>query len=174
MSELEAKEKPPESKTWPQCCKDCTHDFQNKETIPDSNELLNIFLIVLGCLTIVYGINYLFPGLIPGFADIVLALGPEALSFISTLGTVMGWTLLILGIFALLAGIGMFQEQEWAWGMALMVLTFIIANTLATVIGYFGGGVQWWTSWGAWLQIVSLVFAVIGIPWLLATKARYR
>ena len=166
MSDMDVKEKPPESKSWPACCEDCTHDFQNKETIPDSNELLNIFLIIIGILTTLYGINYYFPGLIPGLGPFIG--NPEIVAFMSVLGSSM----VILGGFALLAGIGMFQEQEWAWGMALMVLTFIIVNTLTTVIGLFS--TTWWASFGAWLQIVSLVFAVIGIPWLLATKARYR
>ncbi|NVM28790.1 MAG: hypothetical protein HWN65_08100 [Candidatus Helarchaeota archaeon] len=163
----ETEQTPPKSKEWPMCCKeDCTHDFQNKVDIPDSNELLNTFLIIIGILTTLYGIHYYFPDIVPWLA----AIGSIEPTLIGILGTSM----IILGGFALLAGIGMFQEQEWAWGMALMVLVFIIVNTIATVGGYLVGGVAWWSSWGAWLQIVSIIFAVIGIPWLLATKARYR
>ncbi len=161
-------EKPPEKKSWPDCCEECTHDFQNKATVPDSNELLNIFLIALGILTIIYGINYYFPWLIPGLEAVT---GNEAVA--AFLG-VLGNSMIILGGFALLAGIGMFQEQEWAWGMALMVLVFIIANTIMTVINLIMGGTQWWLNWAAWIQLVSVVVAIIGIPWLLATKARYR
>jgi uncharacterized integral membrane protein len=59
-------------------------------------------------------------------------------------------------------------------GMALMVLVFIIANTISTVINYIIGGTFSVTNIIMWLQIISIVFAIIGIPWLLATKARYR
>ena len=56
MDELSAGE--PKTKKWPDCCNDCTHEWQSLELTPDSNELLNIFLIVLGGLTILYGLLY--------------------------------------------------------------------------------------------------------------------
>lgn len=157
----------PSKKTWPDCCGECTHDWQSKALTPDSNELLNIFLMILGGLTVLYGLFLYFPEIFPFLGGLV---NPAVLTFMGVLGSSM----LILGAFALLAGIGMFKEQEWAWGMALMVLVFIIANTVTTVISYITGGTFDWGNIGMWLQIVSLVFAVIGIPWLLATKARYR
>lgn len=158
----------PNKKTWPDCCKECSHEWQSKALIPDSNELLNIFLMILGGLTLTYGIFYYFPGMFPWLQDITT--NPDFQTFIGVLGS----SNVILGVFALLAGIGMFQEQEWAWGMALMVLTFIIANTLSTVIAMVAGGSFDWANIGMWLQLVSIIVAVIGIPWLLATKARYR
>jgi len=54
-----------------------------------------------------------------------------------------------------------------------VVLTFIIANTLTTIIAYIVNGTFDWVNLGMWLQIVALGFALVGIPWLLATKARY-
>lgn len=158
----------PKNKAWPECCKDCTHEWQSKELTPDSNELLNIFLMILGGLTILYGLFYYFPSTF-AFLGVVVT-DPSMVTFMGVLGT----SNIILGAFAFLAGIGMFKEQEWAWGMALMVLVFIIANTLSTVIGFLIGGVAWWLSIGNWFQLVSIVFAILGIPWLLATKARYR
>jgi cytochrome b subunit of formate dehydrogenase len=157
----------PKQKSWPECCADCTHDWQSKELTPDSNELLNIFLMILGGIAILYGLMTYFPAIFSGLSIIFT---PEVLAFMGVLGT----SNLILGAFALLAGIGMFKEQEWAWGMALMVLVFIIANTISAVINYIIGGAFNWQNIIMWLQIISCVVAVIGIPWLLATKARYR
>ncbi|MHA1264480.1 MAG: hypothetical protein ACTSRS_04515 [Candidatus Helarchaeota archaeon] len=157
----------PSKKSWPECCDECTHDWQSKALTPDSNELLNIFLIILGGLAIFYGLMTYFPQL---FAGIGITLPAEVLAFIGTLGT----SYFILGIFAFLAGIGMFKEQEWAWGMALMVLSFIIASNISAIISYVIGGTFDITNVIMWLQFVSIAFAVIGIPWLLATKARYR
>jgi len=167
MSDKDVGAGEPKEKKWPECCEDCTHDWQSKELTPDSNELLNIFLLILGGLTCLYGLFYYFPDLFPWLENITT--NSDFQTFIGVLGT----SNIILGVFALLAGIGLFQEQEWAWGMALMVLTFIIANTLQTVITTIAGGSFSFANIGFWIQIISLAFAVIGIPWLLATKARY-
>ena len=157
----------PSKKSWPECCDDCTHDWQSKALTPDSNELLNIFLIILGGLAIFYGLMTYFPAI---FAGLGIPVPAEVIAFINTLGT----SYFILGIFAFLSGVGMFKEQEWAWGMALMVLTFIIATNIGAIISYIVGGTFDVANVIMWLQIVSIAFAVIGIPWLLATKARYR
>jgi hypothetical protein len=153
----------PDKKKWPDCCLDCTHNWQSKDLTPDSNELLNIFLMVLGGFTILYGLFQQFPDLFPWLTG--LASNPDFQTFVGVLGGMH----IILGGFALIAGIGMFREQEWAWGMSLMVLTFIIANTIMTIISTPFD----WANIGFWLQLLSLGFAIIGIPWLLATKARY-
>jgi hypothetical protein len=155
----------PKSKSWPECCKSCTHEWQSKELTPDSNELLNIFLMILGGLAILIAFMGYFPTIFAG-----ITLPPDVIAWISVLGP----SSIIMGGFALLAGIGMFKEQEWAWGMALVVLIFIIANTIGFVINLVMLGAFDWTSIIFWLQLVSVVFAVLGIPWLLATKARYR
>ncbi|HUX99435.1 MAG TPA: hypothetical protein VMV49_07780 [Candidatus Deferrimicrobium sp.] len=157
----------PKQKSWPECCEDCTHQWQAKELTPDSNELLNIFLMILGGLCILFGLMIYFPEIFSGLAIIFPA---EVMAFMGILGT----SQLILGGFALLAGIGMFKEQEWAWGMALMVLIFIIANTISAVINYIITPPFQWDNIIMWIQIASCVIAAIGVPWLLATKARYR
>ena len=100
----------PSSKKWPDCCSECTHDWQSKELTPDSNELLNIFLMILGGLAILYGLMTYFPAIFSGLGAIFT---PEVMAFMGVLGT----SNLILGCFAFLAGIGMFKEQEWAWGI---------------------------------------------------------
>ena len=99
----------PKKKSWPDCCEECTHDWQNKATLPDSNELLNIFLIVLGGLTIIFGIFHFFPDI---FAFMGIGIVEPAAQ---TLLGVFGSRMLILGGWTLIAGIGMFQEQEYVY-----------------------------------------------------------
>ncbi|MFX1295705.1 MAG: hypothetical protein ACFFD2_12745 [Promethearchaeota archaeon] len=54
-----------------------------------------------------------------------------------------------------------------------MVLTFIVINTVSTFISTISGGTFSLANIGFWLQLLALGFAILGIPWLLATKARY-
>ena len=152
----------PASKKWPDCCNDCNHEWQSKELTPDSNELLNIFLMILGGLSVLYGIVLYFPDLLPFLSGITT--NPDFQMMVGVFGS----SNIILGGFAFIAGVGMFKEQEWAWGMSLMVLTFILANTLTTLIS-----TGFAFSFGLIIQIISIACSVIGIPWLLATKARY-
>ncbi len=168
MSKIKKRtEEEPPNKTWPECCDQCVSDYKNKETLPDSNELLNIFLIVIGGITIIYGLSYYFPYLFPWLQDLIT--NPDFQTYFTVLGSVN----IILGCFAIISGIGMFQEQEWGWGMALMVLVFIIVNALITLINILVGGSFSLDNVSFWIQIISLPFAALGIPWLLGTKERY-
>ena len=84
----------------------------------------------------------------------------------------------VLGAFCLIAGIGMFQEQEWAWGMAIVLLSVIIVTTGGAVISSIvtpiisSATFNFW-SWAFWIQLIAVSFAALGILWLLATKSRY-
>jgi len=146
----------------------CIHEFKDGTTLPDSNELLNIFLIILGIFYILQGIMYYFPWIFSfGTAGNLMSTLIGDPNFAAFAGTLSG-NYFVIGGGAFLAGVGMFQEQEWAWGMALIILGIIIAGSIIGVIfGFAITSVIWW------LQVLSLAFAAIGIPWLLATKERY-
>lgn len=138
--------------------------------VKDSNELLNIILILLGLV-------YIFLALmeILGWFGIDLGLGwvdiPEAALVLGPQGLVT----ITLGIFAVIAGIGMFREEEWALGIALVVLAFIIVNAVADIIGLWNAsGIDFLFDWINWITIITLIIAIVGFLWLLATTERYR
>jgi len=135
--------------------------------VKDSNELLNIILILLGAV-------YIFLALmeILGWFGIDLGLGwldiPEAALVLGPQGLVT----ITLGIFAVIAGIGMFKEEEWALGIALVVLAFIVVNAVADLLGFINIA-GWWGSWINWITIITLIIAAIGFLWLVFTTERY-
>ena len=168
---MAADKKPKKPKRAPGKCahnEKCIHEFKDGTTLPDSNELLNIFLIILGIFYLMQGILMYFPWLLYINGNVGNVLGSV---FLSEGGLAFANTLsgnyIVIGGGALMAGIGMFAEQEWGWGMALIILLIVIFSSIFSVLAFN------WASWIWWVQVLSLVFAIIGIPWLLATKERY-
>lgn len=158
----------PASKKWPECCDSCTHNWQSEELTPKHGVIIiNIFLLIIGVISILYALIVYLP------TYFAFVLPPEVIVLLTTMGGPLGTITIVLGLFAFIAAIGMFNAQEYAWGMGLMVLAFIIANSFTQVWALLTTGAPW-TSITFWLQLISVVIAVIGIPWLLARKARFR
>nr|MDO8112197.1 hypothetical protein [Candidatus Sigynarchaeota archaeon] len=154
---------------------------KEKKEVKDSNELLNIFLIIIGGIYIFQGIVYYveiyFPGTFgfipPAIASIILGTGDGSEAFKNLMGD-SALIRTVLGAFCFISGVGMFQEQEWAWGMAVVLLSVIIVTTggaiITSIINWTNANL---TSWAWWIQIISVAFAALGILWLLGTKERY-
>ena len=148
-----------------------------KKEVKDSNELLNIFMIIIGAIFIFQGINFYFPqlfGWLPAEAMAIFdGTGDGTAAFKALLGA-NALMQFVLGIWCFIAGIGMFQEQEWAWGMSLVLLSVIIVTTGGNIITSF---VNWTqsnlTSIPFWISFVAVAFSALGILWLLGTKDRY-
>ncbi len=156
-------------------------DNKEKKEVKDSNELLNIFLIIIGALFIFQGIIYYveayFPGTFnfmpPEVMAIVYGTGEGTEAFQSLMGD-SALIRLVMGAWAFIAGVGMFQEQEWAWGMAIVVMSMILVTTLGAVItAFIHFDTISWVSWAWYIQLISVVFSALGILWLLGTKERY-
>lgn len=90
----------------------------------------------------------------------------------SVLGS-QGLVTITLGIFALISGIGMLREEEWALGMALVVLAIIAVNAVSDLIGLVSAGGAFLTALDFWITIIALVIAVVGFFWLVFTTERY-
>lgn len=148
-------------------------DKKTGQKLPDSNELLNIILIVLGIIFIIQGV-LLFLGLfgvsIPTWLS---AFNQESGTAVSSLLGQTGLVTIVLGVWAFVAGVGMFQEQEWAWGQALVVLSIIFVNTVGIVIGWIMGSPFVVGSITTWITIVGFVISIVGFFWLIFTKKRY-
>ena len=134
----------------------------------DSNELLNIILIILGAIFVVQGIL----SVLIQYDVIDLALPPE----LTALNVIFGsqWLIsVILGFWALVSGIGMFKEEEWAMGQALVVLSIMAAVGINGILSLIDSGGEWWTQWISYIPIVSTIVGILGFLWLLATRKRY-
>ncbi len=159
---------------------------EKKKEVKDSNELLNIFMIVIGAIFIFQGVIYYVELYFPGTFGFLPAFildnlggtgGGDATQAFQNLMGDSALIRLVLGAWCFIAGIGMFQEQEWGWGQALVLLSIIIVTTAGGVITSI---VNWdptlvgnVMSWAWWLSIISVAFAALGILWLLGTKERY-
>lgn len=134
----------------------------------DSNELLNILMIIIGALFILVGIiNILaWAGISVGF-DLS---NPAILAALSILGP-SGIVSIVLGFWCLVSGIGMFREEEYAMGMGLVVLSVMAVQTLSIMLSW--GGTTWYTNWINYIILVAFIIGTIGFFWLLFTYKRY-
>jgi uncharacterized membrane protein HdeD (DUF308 family) len=135
----------------------------------DSNELLNILLIVIGLLFVFQAVmqilawaNIIVPTWISDISD--------SADFQAALQLFGSQSLLsiVLGIAAIIAGIGMFREEEYAMGMALVVLAIMAAQGISGIIGGFD-----LTYWPNYILLASTIIGVLGFIWLLFTYKRY-
>lgn len=134
----------------------------------DSNELLNILMIIIGALFILVGIiNILaWAGISVGF-DLSNPAIQAALTILGPSGIVS----IVLGFWCLVSGIGMFREEEYAMGMGLVVLSVMAVQTLSIMLSW--GGTTWYTNWINYIILVAFIIGAIGFFWLVFTYKRY-
>ncbi|MGB5913091.1 MAG: hypothetical protein WBH31_18010 [Promethearchaeia archaeon] len=134
----------------------------------DSNELLNILMIIIGALFLLMGIINLL-----AWAGISLGIDlsdPAVVAALSILGP-SGLVSAILGFWCIVAGIGMFGEEEWAMGQALVVLSIMAVQTLSIMLSWFG--TTWYSNWVNYIYLVAFFLGAVGFFWLLFTRKRY-
>jgi hypothetical protein len=134
----------------------------------DSNELLNILMIVIGALFVLMGLlNILaWAGISVGFD-----LSDPAIQAALTILGPSGLVSIVLGFWCLISGIGMFREEEYAMGMGLVVLSAMAVQTLSIMLSW--GGTDWWANWINYIIIAAFIIGVLGFFWLLFTYKRY-
>ncbi|TFG03004.1 MAG: hypothetical protein EU542_03575 [Promethearchaeota archaeon] len=145
------------------------------EKTKDSNELLNILLILIGIVFLFVAVmqflawaGIVVPSWLAGFAgDPDLA---AALTFFGSQGLISA----ILGFWAIVAGIGMFGEEEWAMGQGLVVLSIMAVTSISPIIGWIANPASFDVGyWPNYVTIVAFVLGVLGFIWLLFTRRRY-
>ena len=137
----------------------------------DSNELLNILMIVVGLLFIFKAVMEFLawagiyaPGWLSGVGV------AEALSIFGGQGIVS----LLLGFWCLISGIGMFREEEYALGMGLVVLSIMGAIGIIAIVGWISApGSFDLAYWPNYVTLVAGIVGVLGFVWLLFTYKRY-
>ncbi|MFW9822003.1 MAG: hypothetical protein ACFFE4_03665 [Candidatus Thorarchaeota archaeon] len=135
----------------------------------DSNELLNFLMIIIGALFILKAITELL-----AWAGIILpawlSAGDPALSIFGGQGIIS----ILLGFWCLVAGIGLFREEEYALGMGLVVLSIMAAVGITAVAGWIAAPASFDASyWPNYVTIVATIVGVLGFFWLLFTYKRY-
>jgi len=140
-----------------------------KKSKKDSNELLNFLMIIIGGLFILKAVTELLAWagiLVPSW----LSPGDEALSVFGSQGIIS----ILLGFWCLVAGIGLFREEEYALGMGLVVLSIMAASGITAVIAWIGNPSSFDASyWPNYITIVAAIVGTLGFLWLIFTYKRY-
>ncbi len=141
----------------------------NDEKKKDSNELLNFLMIIIGALFILKAITELL-----AWAGILypswLSPGDEALSVFGSQGIVS----ILLGFWCLVAGIGLFREEEYALGMGLVVLSIMAGAGITAIVGWIATPASFDAAyWPNYITIVAAITGILGFLWLLFTYRRY-
>lgn len=124
-----------------------------------------VLILVLGVLDL---LNYNF--IWNYISDIV---GSEVAGMIPLAGV----TNFVIGIFAVIAGYGLIVDQEWAWGISMLILAYtgvqavvyIATNTLPIITNPS----DLLASASFWVGIVVLIISIAGLIYLGLTKYKY-
>ena len=142
----------------------------------DSNELLNIILMLFGAVFVMQGVIDIlawFSVSIPPWLGVIAGGSSEVMAVLGQNGIATT----ILGVWCFLAGLFMFQEQEFAWGQALVVLSIIFAKTVGPIINWFTESPMFGSfnvaSFDTWINLFGCLMSIIFFIWLLVTKDRY-
>jgi len=145
----------------------------SEQKVKDSNELLNILLILIGVVFLFLAITQFLAWagiVVPAWiTDLAAEAGP-ALAFFGSQGLISA----ILGFWAIVGGIGMFREEEYALGISLVVLSIMAITSISPVIGWIANPASFDVAyWPNYVTIVALILGVVGFFWLLFTRKRY-
>jgi hypothetical protein len=147
---------------------------EKKEKKKDSNELLNFIMIILGLLFLFKGVmDFLaWAGIIyPSWLDVSST--PELAAALTLFGS-QGLISIALGFWCLVAGIGMFREEEYAMGIGLVVLSIMALTGLISVIGWVSNPASFDLAyWPNYIVLIAFIVGVLGFVWLLVTYKRY-
>ena len=141
----------------------------------DSNELLNILMIILGLLFLFKGVmDFLAWGgiIVPSWLS-DFATDPDLAAALTFFGS-QGLISIALGVWCVVAGIGMFREEEYAMGMGLVVLSIMAISGITSVIGWISNPASFdLVYWPNYVVLVSFIIGLLGFVWLLFTYKRY-
>ena len=124
-----------------------------------------VLLLILGILELL-GYSYIY--------SFLVANGQEDVAVMLSIGGILS---LVVAMFAIAGGFGLIIDQEWAWGISMLVLTYTIAASILNLIesnlslsvnpSDVNASAIFLTS------IVMVVVAAIGVIYLGLTKYKY-
>jgi hypothetical protein len=148
--------------------------LMSKSKVKTSSKLLNILLIIIGLLFIIRVVlDFLsLLGIIPEFLGDITAILESSESL-----TIFGSQSLIsiaLGFWSIVAGVGMFKEEEWAMGQALVILSIMVISGISPIFGWITDPASFDIySISMYITLSTFIIGLIGFIWLLATRKRY-
>ncbi|MEJ2277490.1 MAG: hypothetical protein P8Y70_07045 [Candidatus Lokiarchaeota archaeon] len=78
-----------------------------------------------------------------------------------------------LGFWCIVAGIGLFREQEWALGQGLVITSLMVVDSVTTIVTWITTMTFDYTYWGNYVTMVVFLVGLLGFFWLLFTTKRY-
>lgn len=146
----------------------------SKSKVKTSSKLLNLLLIIIGLLFIirvVLDFLSLF-GVIPEFlGDISAIIGSsEAITIFGSQSLIS----LAMGFWAIVAGIGLFKDEEWAMGQALVILSIMVISGISPIFGWITNPTSFDIySISMYITLSTFIIGLVGFIWLLVTRKRY-
>ncbi|MBD3230183.1 MAG: hypothetical protein GF329_18535 [Candidatus Lokiarchaeota archaeon] len=126
-----------------------------------------ILILILGVMDL---LNFNF---IWNYISTVVPDGSEIANMIP----VAGVTNFVIGIFAIIGGYGLIIDQEWAWGISMLILTYTAVQAVVYIATNFLPMItspsDLLASSTFWVGLVVLIISVIGIIYLGITKYKY-
>ncbi len=129
--------------------------------------LYGLLLIIAGAFIVLTGIMN-----VAGWNPLGPLLPPD----LQVLASTTGWTSIIIGAWGFIGGVGLIKDQEWGWGISLVVLSVVIVTYLVDVISIISASIAnplIVPSVIQWIEIGAVVVSAIGIVYLLLTKYKY-
>ncbi len=148
---------------------------EKKVSKKDSNELLNFLMIILGLLYLFKGVmdllaltGIIVPSWLADFGS-----NPDLAAALTFFGS-QGLVSIVLGFWCLIAGIGLFREEEYALGMGFVVLSIMAVQGVTAIIGWATNPTSFDLAyWPNYIVIVAFIVGILGFFWLLFTYKRY-
>ncbi|MFX1287146.1 MAG: hypothetical protein ACFFFY_01125 [Promethearchaeota archaeon] len=140
--------------------------------VKSSSTILNLLIIAVGAIFLFRAVILIlasFGVVFPDFIDEII----ESIAGFAALGS-QGVISLVLAIWCIICGIGLFKEAEWAMGQALVVLSVTVASTIEPVITIILNPASFdFTDISGWINLIAFIVGVVGFIWLLITRRRY-
>ena len=122
-------------------------------------------LTILGILELL-GYSYIY--------SFLVANGQEDVAVMLSIGGILN---LVVAMFAIAGGFGLIIDQEWAWGISMLVLTYTIGASILNIIeSTLSLGVNPSDTYAAAILGVSMIMIIvgaIGVVYLGLTKSKY-
>jgi len=131
-----------------------------------SSWILNLVMLIIGLISVVLAIMYYVA--MYGYAT-----PPDWWPSGAATATFKDIILLPIGVWMVIAALGLWKEEEWALGASLVCFTVIISNGL---IGVVTGIMDAPTAFWVWPNIVAFILvlvSIVGFLYLLMTMKRY-